>query len=75
MIQNIFLESENNENEKLRRMHNLLIAETPEYISDNELIELERFVQGKYYTAKSFFDTISKIRSVKSMMSILYPEN
>ena len=61
------------ENEKLTKMLNLFCAESVDDISDNELLELEKFSQGNYYTAKSFFDTSSKIRSVKSMMRIFYP--
>ena len=62
------------ENEKLSRMMKLFCIESPLDITDQELRELERFSHGKYYTAKSFFDTINKIRSVKSMMQFFYPE-
>ena len=62
------------ENEKLYRMLSMFCMEKPDDISDTELKELERFSHGKYYTAKSFFDMINKIRSVKSMMRIFYPE-
>ena len=62
------------EHEKLSRMLKLFCIESPLDITDQELLELERFSHGKYYTAKSFFDTICKIRSVKFMMKFFYPK-
>ena len=62
------------ENEKLSRMLSMFCMEKPDDISDQEIRELERFSHGNYYTAKSFFDMINKIRSVKSMMRIFYPK-
>lgn len=61
------------ENEKLRRILNVLVAEQIEEISDDEIRDLERFSHGKYYTAKSFFDTLNKIRSVKFLNNFFYP--
>jgi len=62
------------ENESLKKALDLFCNIRINELSNEDLAYLHRMRKGGYYTAKTFFNDLNRIRENDSMIKILYPD-